>query len=84
MLAYFLGTKKCKMCFISCHKNTEFLHTIAEGFLYLIHKKLKSYVYLEPDITIWNFEAGISKFVVTKRPLQFTHCDEMRFLPCCL
>jgi hypothetical protein len=58
----------------------KFLHTMAEGFLYLMHKKCKSYVYLEPDTTIGNFEAGISKFVFTRCSLQFTHCAEIRFL----
>jgi hypothetical protein len=62
------------------YKNTKFLHTIAEGFLYLMHKKCKSYVYLEPDATIGNFEVGISTFLITRRPLQFTHCAEIRFL----
>jgi hypothetical protein len=57
----------------------KFLHTIPETFLYLMRKKCKSYVYLEPDTTFGNFEAGISKFVVTRRPLQFTHCAEIRF-----
>jgi hypothetical protein len=37
-------------------------------------------MYLEPDTTIGNFEAGISKFVVTRHPLQFTHCAELKFL----
>jgi hypothetical protein len=34
---------------------------------------------MKPDNTIGNFEAGISKFVVTTRPLQFTHCAGIRF-----
>jgi hypothetical protein len=57
----------------------KFLHTIAQGFLYVMHKKCKSCVYLEPDTTIGNFEARISKFVTTRCPLQFTHCAEIRF-----
>jgi hypothetical protein len=57
--AYFKDTEKFKKYGISYHKNTKFLHTIADGFLYLMHKKCKSYVYLEPDTTIGNFEAGI-------------------------
>jgi hypothetical protein len=69
---------------ISCHKNTKFLHTIAEGFLYLMYKKWNSYVYLKPNTTIGNFEAGLSNFVVTIHPPQFTHCAEIRFLRCCL
>jgi hypothetical protein len=59
------------------------LHTIADGFLYLMHKKWKSYV-LEPDTTVGNFEAGILKFVATGCPLQFTHSVEIRFLWRCL
>jgi hypothetical protein len=35
-------------------------------------------VYLEPGTTVGNFEAGISKYVVTIRPLQFTHCADMK------
>jgi hypothetical protein len=42
-------------------------------------QKWKRYVYLERDTTIGNFEAGISKFVFTGRPLQFTHCAEVSF-----
>jgi hypothetical protein len=57
-----------------------FLHTVGEVSLYLMHKKWKSYVYLEPDITTGNFEAEISKFVITRCPLKFTHCAEIRFL----
>jgi hypothetical protein len=62
----------------------KFLHTTAEGFLYLMHKKWKRNVYLEPDTTIGNSEAGISKFVVTRRQMLFTHCAEIRFLWHCL
>jgi hypothetical protein len=62
----------------------KFLHTIAEGFLYLMNKKWNSYMYLEPGTTVGKFEAGILKFVVTIRPLQFTHCAEIRFLRHCL
>jgi hypothetical protein len=42
----------------------KFLHTIVEGCLYLIHKKLITYVDLEPDTTIGKFEAGIMNFIV--------------------
>jgi hypothetical protein len=73
-----------KKCDISCHKNTKFLHTKAEDFLYLMHKKWKSYGYLEPDTTTGNFEAGILKFEIARSPLQFTHCAEIRFLQHCL
>jgi len=52
----------------------KFLHTIAEVFLFLMHKKWNSYLYFESDTTSANFEAGITKFVVTRHPLQFTHC----------
>jgi hypothetical protein len=54
------------------------LHTIAEVFLYLMHKKW-SYMHMEPDTTSGNSEAEITKFIVTKRPLQFTHCTEIGF-----
>jgi hypothetical protein len=85
MPVYFKGTEKnVRSMVISCHKNTKYLHAIAEGFLYLMHKKWNSYVYLEPDTTIGNFEARISKCVVTIRPLQFTRCGEIRFLRRCL
>jgi hypothetical protein len=81
VLAYFKGTeKKFKKYGISCHKDTKFLHTIAEGFLYLMLKKCKIYVYLEPDTTIGNYEAGNLKFVVTRRPLQFTHFAGIMFV----
>jgi len=43
----------------------KFLHTIAEVFLYLMHKKWRTYVYLESDTTGGNFEIGITKFIVT-------------------
>jgi hypothetical protein len=69
--------KRIKKCGISCHKNTKFLHTKAEGFLYLMDKKWKSYVYVDRDPTIGNFEAGILKFVIARRPLQFTHCAKI-------
>jgi hypothetical protein len=65
--------KKIKKCCISRRKNMKILHTIAEDFLYLMHKKWKSYMYLECDTTIGNFEAGILKYVIARRPLQFTH-----------
>jgi hypothetical protein len=69
---------------ISCHNNTKFLHAIAEVCLNLMHKKWNSYVYLEPDTTIGNFEVRITTFTVTTRPLQFTHCADIRFLWHCL
>jgi len=62
----------------------KFLHTIADVFLYLMHKKWNTYVYLESDTTVENFEARIMKFIVTRHPLQFTHCTEIRFLGPCL
>ena len=58
----------------------KFLHTIAEVLPYLVHKKWSTYVYLESDTTSVNFKVGIMKFIVTTRPLQFTHCTEIRFL----
>jgi len=33
-------------------------------------------MYLKSDNTIGNFEVGITKFIVTRRPLQFTHWTE--------
>ena len=57
----------------------KFLHTIAEVLLYLMHKKWSTYVYLESDTTSGNFKVGITKFIVTTRPLQFTHCTEKGF-----
>jgi len=45
-------------------------------FLYLMHKKWYVYAYLESDTTIGNSEARITKFIVARRPLQFTHCTE--------
>jgi hypothetical protein len=77
MPAYIKGAEKIKKYCISCRKNTKFLHTIAEDFLYLMHKKWKSYMYLERDTTIGNFEAGISKFVIARHPLQFTQCAKI-------
>jgi len=62
--------KKFKKYGIFCHKNTKFLHTIAEDFLYIMHKKWKRYVYLETNTTAGKFEVGISKYVITRRPLQ--------------
>jgi len=41
-------------------------------------------MYLESDTTSGNFKDGITKFIVTTCPLQFTHCTEMRFLRHCL
>jgi hypothetical protein len=71
--------KRFKKYTISCHKNMKFLHIIADVFLNLMHKMWKSYMYLEPDTTNGNFEAGILKFSVTRRPLQFTHCTEIMY-----
>jgi len=68
------GTEKIKKYSISCHNNTKILHAIADVFLYLTHKKRNNYVYLESDTTAGNFEAGITKFIVARLPLQFTHC----------
>jgi hypothetical protein len=72
------------MCGISCHKNTKFLHAIAEVCLYHTTKKWNSYVYLEPDSTTGNFEVRITTFIITTRPLQLTHCADIRFLWHCL
>ena len=47
-------------------------------------QKWSTYVYLEPDTTIGKFEAGITKFIITALPLQFTCCIEMRFFLHCL
>jgi hypothetical protein len=44
-----------------------------------MHKKWNAYGYLKSDTTIGNFEARITKFIVTRRPLQFTHCTEWCF-----
>ena len=52
--------------------------------MYPMHKKWITYVYLEPYTTIGNFEAGITKFIVTTHPPQFTHSTEIRFLQHCL
>jgi len=38
-----------------------------------------SYVYLESNGAGGNFEARIMKFIVTKRPLQSSHCIKKRF-----
>jgi len=43
----------------------KFLHTIAEVFLYLMHKKWSPCVYLESDTTSGNFEIRIPIFIVT-------------------
>jgi len=53
---------------------TKFLHIIAEVLLYLMLKKLNTYMYLDSDTSSVNFMVGITKFVVTARPLQFTLC----------
>jgi len=58
----------------------KFLHTLPEVFLDIMHKKWNMYLYLESDTKSGNFEAGITKFIVTRHPLEFTHCTEMRFL----
>jgi len=82
---YFKGTeKKFKKTGISCHNNTTLLHIIAEVFLYLMHKKWNTYVYLKSDNTSGNFKARIMKFIVTRCLLQFTHFTEIRFLQHCL
>jgi len=49
-----------------------------------MHKKWNTYVYLESDTTNRNFEAGITKFMVTRCPIQFTRCTKLRFLWQCL
>jgi hypothetical protein len=67
--------KKIEMGSISRH-NTKFLHAIAEVCLYLMHKKWNSYMYLEPDTTIGNFEVRITTFILTTCPLQFTEPSE--------
>jgi len=61
----------------------KFLHTIAEVFLYLMHKKWNTYVYLESDTISGNFEVGITTYTFTRCPLQFTR-TEIRFLQHCL
>jgi hypothetical protein len=61
----------------------KFLHAIAEVCLYLMHKN-GSYVYLELDTTIGNFEVRIMTFIITTCPLQFTHCAAIRFFWHCL
>jgi len=53
------------MCGISCHNNTEFLHAIAEVCLCVMHNKWNSYVYLERDTTVGNFEVRITTFILT-------------------
>jgi len=54
----------------------KFLHAIAEVCLYLMHKKWNTYVYLEPDTTLGNFEVRITTFILTTCPLQFTEPSE--------
>jgi len=49
-----------------------------------MHKKWNTYVYLESDTISGNLEAGITKFIVTRHPLQFTHHTEIQFLQHCL
>jgi len=41
-----------------------------------MHKRWNTYVYLESGNTIGNSEAGITKFIVARRPLHYTHCTE--------
>jgi hypothetical protein len=48
----------------------KFLHNTADVFLYVMHKKLNIYVYLESDSVDGNFHARIMKFIVTRRPLR--------------
>ena len=69
---------------ISCHKNTKFLHTIAEDFSFIMNQKWKRYVYLETNTRAGKVEFEISKYVITRRLLQFTHCAVIRFLRRCL
>jgi len=44
-----------------------------------MHNIWNSHLYLESDTTGGNFEAGITKFTVTRHPLQFTHCQKYGF-----
>jgi hypothetical protein len=60
-----------------------FLHAIAEGFLYLMHNKWGTYMYVEFDNASGKFEVEISKFNVATLPLQFTCCTEMSFFLHC-
>jgi len=46
-----------------------------------MHKKWNTYVYLESDTTSKNSEVEITKFIVTRQPLQVTHFTKIRFLP---
>jgi len=48
----------------------KFLHTTADVFLYVMHKKWNTYVYLESDIVGGNFDTRSMKFIVTRRPLR--------------
>jgi hypothetical protein len=41
----------------------KFFHAIAEGLLYLVHKKWSTYMDLESDTTGGNSEAGITNFI---------------------
>jgi hypothetical protein len=56
------------------------LQSSTEGLLYLVHIKWNTYMYLESDIRSENLGHGITKFIVTRRPLQFPHRTEIRFL----
>jgi hypothetical protein len=51
----------------------KYLHTTVDVFLYVMHKKWNTYVYLEFDIVGGNFDTRIMKFIVTRRPLQGSH-----------
>jgi len=77
----YLGQNYClKSCLFVClllpyhHINSTF--TCHSRSLYLMHKKWNSYVYLEPDTTIGNFEVRITTFMLTACPLQFTEPSE--------
>jgi hypothetical protein len=65
---------------ISCH-NMKFLHNVAE----LSHAQRMEYLSVfGVSTTSGYFEARITKFIVCRHPLQFTHCTEIRFLWHCL
>ena len=82
---HFKGTEKnLKSMVFPVNNNTKLLHTIAEVLLYLMHKNgVLTYIW-SLDTTSGNFEVGITNFIVTMCPLQFTHCTEIRFLWHCL
>jgi hypothetical protein len=83
--AYFKGIEKnFKNTVFPVIKIQNFYTLQQKVFCISCTKKCNGYVYLEPDTTIGNYEAGISKFVVTISPPQFTHCAEIRLLRRCL